>query len=63
MGINIFNVLFITIFFNIILIPMEYYIVDFFMIDMNSYMFYSLWLRAISIFNAVLPMKPFNMFL
>lgn len=42
---------------------MEYYIVDFFMIDMNSYMFYSLWLRAISIFNAVLPMKPFNMFL
>jgi hypothetical protein len=42
---------------------MEFYIVDFFMIDMKSFMFYSLWLRAISLFNAVLPMKPFNMFL
>lgn len=58
-----FNVLFMTFFFNIISIPMEMHIVNFFQIDANSYLFYSLWLRAISLFNAILPMQPLNMFL
>ena len=59
---NKLTVLFYTIFLNIITIPGEYAIIDFFDISFSSYGIYSFWVRALTVFNAFLPVTQKNLF-
>jgi hypothetical protein len=51
-----------TVFVIIISFPLEVYIYDFFDIQFEYYINYTLWFRALALFNALLPYKHSNVF-